>query len=36
MVGNHGVGGAVDVATITHTRGFEAIQQKQINVRAWQ
>jgi hypothetical protein len=35
-VGNHGVGGAVDVATITRTSGFEAVQQKQINVRAWQ
>jgi hypothetical protein len=36
VVGNHGVGGAVDVATITRTRGFEVIKQKQINVRAWQ
>lgn len=36
MVGNHGVGGAVDVATITRIRGFEAVQQKQINVRTWQ
>jgi hypothetical protein len=36
IVGNHGVGGAVDVATITRTKGFEVVKQKQLNVKAWQ
>lgn len=30
IVGVRGVGGAIDVATITRTKGFEAIQQKEI------
>jgi hypothetical protein len=32
-IGIRGVGGAVDVATITRTEGFQAIQQKQIRVQ---
>ena len=33
-VGIRGVGGAVDVATITRTEGFQAVQQKKIE--AWE
>ena len=35
LVGNRGVGGAVDVATITRTQGFEVVKQKRIEVRQW-
>jgi len=35
LVGNRGVGGAVDVATITRTQGFQAVKQKRIEVREW-
>lgn len=31
LVGIRGVGGMVDVATITRTDGFKAVQQKQIS-----
>lgn len=34
-VGGRSVGGPVDVATITRTQGFQAIRQKQIEVRGW-
>lgn len=33
--GGRAVGGPVDVATITRTQGFQAIRQKQIEVKDW-
>jgi hypothetical protein len=35
LVGSRGVGGAVDVATITRSQGFQAVKQKRIEVREW-
>ena len=36
LVGPRGVGGAVDVATITRAQGFQTVKRKQIEVREWQ
>lgn len=36
QTGVRGVGGTTDVATITRNQGFQAIKQKQIEVKSWQ